>query len=166
VRTIESYAFCGCTGLKMLTIPSTVETLGFMAFCGCTGLSRLTIQPGRLNSIGIRAFQGCCALTKVGMPSSLTKVDSYAFCNCTSLIEAALANVTEIGIGVFFGCGKLTTLSIRTDAGAALDAFAGVTKLEHIELSGGRLGGALAATLEKCLAEGVRLQREGEGVAE
>ena len=36
-------AFYGCTGLKTVTIPNSVKSIGEYAFSGCMGLEEVTI---------------------------------------------------------------------------------------------------------------------------
>ncbi|MEG1835099.1 MAG: leucine-rich repeat domain-containing protein, partial [Oscillospiraceae bacterium] len=61
----EGYsAFEGCTGLKGVTIPNSVTSIGDSAFNGCTGLTSVTI-PNSVTSIGDSAFRGCTGLTVI-----------------------------------------------------------------------------------------------------
>ena len=48
----------------MISIPSTVETIGGFAFSSCTGLTSIII-PSRVTSIGANAFNGCSELATV-----------------------------------------------------------------------------------------------------
>ena len=56
--SIGSSAFCDCTSLTSITIPSSVTTIGSFAFDGCTSLTSITI-PASVTSIGGWAFDGC-----------------------------------------------------------------------------------------------------------
>ena len=63
LRTIPSpivsqYMFADCTGLKKVTLPDGIETIGMEAFRNCVNLSELNL-PDSLTHIGSRAFQGC-----------------------------------------------------------------------------------------------------------
>ena len=58
VREIEKYAFYDCIGLKSVTIPNSVTSIGNEAFKGCSGLTSVTI-PNSVTSIGFSAFSSC-----------------------------------------------------------------------------------------------------------
>ena len=62
VKSIESSAFRGCTGLTSVTIGNSVTSIGWYALDGCTGLTSVTI-PNSVTSIGNYAFSGCNGLT-------------------------------------------------------------------------------------------------------
>ena len=79
---LGNYAFEGCSGLKSLTLPSSVTSIGGYAFDGCSGLTSLTIPSG-VTSIGYSAFNGCSGLTSI-----------YAY----------LEKIPKLGPNVFTGC--------------------------------------------------------------
>ncbi|MDY4498407.1 MAG: leucine-rich repeat domain-containing protein [Prevotella sp.] len=59
VNAINEEAAKGLGSLTTLTIPASVETIGYQAFYQCTGLSTVTFEEGsRLKSIGTEAFAG------------------------------------------------------------------------------------------------------------
>jgi hypothetical protein len=58
VKEIGEDAFCGCSSLTSITIPSSVTEIGDYAFYGCSKLSSITIPP-LLTEIGEGAFDGC-----------------------------------------------------------------------------------------------------------
>lgn len=75
--------FFECTGLKNVTIPSTVKTINEGAFYKCTGLTSpepekpddeitdsITI-PKSVTSIGDRAFSECSKLTSIIIPDGV-----------------------------------------------------------------------------------------------
>jgi len=48
LKSIEGFAFCGCTGLKELTFPENVKCIGERAFGDCSGLETLTVLGGNV----------------------------------------------------------------------------------------------------------------------
>ncbi|MEI6752934.1 MAG: leucine-rich repeat domain-containing protein [Paludibacter sp.] len=79
VKTVDYYAFDGCSGLTSITIPSSVTTIGTYAFEYCTGLTEIKI-PKNVTSIGSGAFYNCTSLTKVMNVGIIPQtIDSYTF---------------------------------------------------------------------------------------
>ena len=91
VTSVGYKAFYKCTGLKSITIPSSVTYIGSYAFYGCSGLTSISI-PSSVTSIDFYAFYGCTGLTSITIPSSVTYIGSHAFEECK-----ALQSVTSIG---------------------------------------------------------------------
>ncbi|MBQ2559444.1 MAG: leucine-rich repeat domain-containing protein [Fibrobacter sp.] len=58
VTFIGGGAFCRCSGLTSVTIPSSVTSIGSNAFYECYGLTSVTI-PNSVTSIGSDAFSYC-----------------------------------------------------------------------------------------------------------
>jgi len=77
-------AFCHCTGLTSVEIPSSVKVIDSYAFAGCTGLTSVEI-PSSVKEIGFNAFYSCTGLTSVEIPSSVAVIDGYAFADCDNL---------------------------------------------------------------------------------
>lgn len=95
LRAVGDCAFYGCTGLKSLTLSSTIGEIGFGAFQNCTGLKTLEIENG-LTAIPEQAFFGDTALESVSIPESVVSIGANAFADCTSL------NKMIIGTNVVF----------------------------------------------------------------
>ena len=56
--------FRDCSGLKSITIPSSVTSLGWHCFWNCSGLTSITI-PSSVTSLGGHCFSGCKNLETV-----------------------------------------------------------------------------------------------------
>lgn len=63
VKTIDSYAFRGCSYLQSIEMPA-VETISMEAFAACRSLSSVTL-PQSLTAIGNRAFRYCRSLSQI-----------------------------------------------------------------------------------------------------
>ena len=102
---IGDNAFCDCSGLTSLTLPSGVTEIGNAAFEGCSGLASLTLPSG-VTKIGYSAFLRCSGLTSLTLPSGVAKIGDYAFHGCSGLtsIYVYAEKLPNMGNDVFEGC--------------------------------------------------------------
>ena len=133
VTEIGNAAFEGCSGLASLTLPSGVTKIGDNAFCDCSGLTSLTL-PSDVTEIGNAAFEGCSGLASLTLPSGVTKIGYSAFLRCSGLTSLTLpSGVTEIGNAAFEGCSGLTSLTLPSGVtkigNAAFEGCSGLTSL-------------------------------------
>ena len=112
VTSIVNYAFCWCSSLTSVDIPSSVTSIGELAFCWCSSLTSVDI-PNSVTSIENNAFSWCSSLTSVDIPNSITSIKFGTFANCTSLTSITIPNsVTSIAYAAFSGCTSLTSITI------------------------------------------------------
>ena len=154
VTAIGSWAFSGYGG-SSLTIPDSVETIGFSVFNGCPNLTSFTI-PASVTSIGNYSF-GCCeVLTSITILCDLTSIDvdtllycpiedatlSAAFLDCLpkNSVKTLTINHGAIGASQFADFTALTSLTIdRGVTSIDEDAFNGfslTTVSVHADLIG------------------------------
>ncbi len=109
ITAIAESAFCGCTALKIITVPESVTIISSGAF-NSSGVKRVVFADGtKLETIGANTFAGCIYLTEISIPSGVAKIGESAFMDCESLVEVSIpSSVTEISAGAFFGCDSLT----------------------------------------------------------
>ena len=133
VTEIGNAAFEGCSGLASLTLPSGVTKIGYSAFLRCSGLTSLTLPSG-VTEIGNAAFEGCSGLASLTLPSGVTKIGYSAFLRCSGLTSLTLpSGVTEIGNAAFEGCSGLTSLTLPSGVAKIGDyAFHGCSGLTSI----------------------------------
>ena len=104
--------FSNCKYLTKVSIPSTVEKIGYSAFKNCTSLKSITI-PGSVTYIDDSAFEGCSSLTSVTIPGSVKNIGMYVFQDCTSLKSVVIQNgLPKISTDMFYGCKSLTSIQI------------------------------------------------------
>ena len=117
------------TGLKTITLPESVTSIGMWAFADCAKLEQVSF-PASLTSIDGCAFENCTALTAVTLPKRLTKLGNEVFVNCSALksvwIPKSLTNINGFGGGCFKGCTSLTDITFET----------GITKIADYQFDG------------------------------
>lgn len=70
------------------------------------------VIPDGVVQIGRKAFIDLNAVTSVTCPVSVTTIESESFYQCGALTAAELPGVEEIGASAFYGCAKLTNLTL------------------------------------------------------
>ena len=108
--TLNAQAFSGCgqyfektglkTGLKSITVPSRVTTIGKSVFENCAALEEATVKS---TSVGENMFLGCVSLKKVTIGAETESIKALAFSGCKSLAEVNMQSnvLAEIGKGAF-----------------------------------------------------------------
>lgn len=131
MTTISSYTFEGCSKLSSISIPSNIKVIGAGSFSN-TGLKTITI-PSTVGSVQSSAFSYCTALEKANYSCSMVpdrlfdgsynlktitwsgkvrKIGSEAFYN-TGFTEFTIpSTVTSVGTRAFSYCRNLKTLTI------------------------------------------------------
>ena len=134
VTAIGDNCFFGCTDIKTVSFPQTIESIGAQAFALCRGLTEL-ILPDSVTEIGHYAFRDCRGLKKVILPKNLKCLETglFSFCylhdpeiilpegleviECSAFWSAGVFDlvipdsVKEIGVGAFcWGPRPITNL--------------------------------------------------------
>ena len=148
-QTIGAFAFKGCTDLKVVNIPASVEDISDRAFL-FSNIDSFEVDPqnSRYSSSDGHLFvneDGKCNLIKgcvcPKIPEGTDKIGAFAFYGCTRLQEIFLPkSVTFIGMNSFSGCSSLRKVSIPKDNNITyIDtaAFNGCSSLEEIALPNG-----------------------------
>ena len=155
VTSISSGAFADCSNLKILTIPSSVETIGRAVFSNCCcdiiwGNSQIStlngtfyqyagtklVIPNSVTEIGIGTFSQCKYLKEVTLPDGLTTIAEMLFYNCNKLEKVNIPNsVTEIGIGTFWQCKQLKEVTLPDGLTTIAEMlFDNCNKLEKVNI--------------------------------
>ncbi len=88
VTAIDGEAFKGNDNVTSVTIPGSVQLIGYYAFDGCTELERVIFSDpvdGAEMTIRLDAFSNCPKLSDIEIPATATYVTGNIFKNCTSL---------------------------------------------------------------------------------
>ena len=96
-------AFAGCTALKTINIPISVEEIGKRAFQNCTALEPIDFSElENLTTIGEAAFESAASVagSVISFPASLTAIGNGAFRHIPDIKVIDLSKVSdEIEIG-------------------------------------------------------------------
>lgn len=86
VTKIGKSVFQGCTSLRKIIIPNSVEVIDDCAFQFCRGLQEIVMSDSIIE-IGQSAFSNCSKLEKIQIPNRVQKIGDWAFVGCESLRE-------------------------------------------------------------------------------
>lgn len=135
ITKIGDWLFAHDCGITSITMPSSLEEIGWGSFWYCKGLKSISI-PKTVKSIKDRSFEGCSGLTNVTLEEGLTEIGNRMFFECTGLPSIVIpGSILAIGNDAFNGCQSLTTVDIREGLIAiGNSAFQNCTKLTSIYL--------------------------------
>lgn len=135
VTKIAMWAFNNARNtLTEVTLPNTVDEIGYQAFFNCSNLTKVIIPEG-VTKIGQAAFYGCSQLTSITIPSTITNMDT-AFSGNTALSHVTLTNgISNISSNAFERCTGLTEVEIPASVDQICPfAFNGCTNLKRVLL--------------------------------
>ena len=136
-RLIADDSFSDCTALTAITLPDSLESIGYEAFNGCTNLADITVAD-RVTYIGEFAFENTAFYADAQnwtddllflrhyllttretdiqdrvLPDQTTLIANNAFNNCESLTSITFPrSLTHIGNYSFYGCRHLTDFTL------------------------------------------------------
>ena len=112
IKALNGSMLSGCTSLKVIEIPSSVEEIVPQAFFD-SSVEEVILSYG-VKRIGVHAFFNVKSLKKVIIPLSVEEIESAAFVSCSNLEEVEFTAGSESGdynISVletaFNGCNKI-----------------------------------------------------------
>lgn len=130
-------AFSGCSALTIVQFGSGLASIPEALFEG-TGLKTVTL-PESVTSIGSWAFANCAKLEQVSFPAGLTSIDLSAFENCTALTAVTLPkHLRRLGTEAFLGCTALKSVFIPLSLQDASNPFRNCTALTDVTFEDGR----------------------------
>lgn len=111
LKEIMPYAFQGCVSLGNIVFPSSLQMVGEYAF-SATGLRKITI-PSTVYWTGKGVFSYCEKLEKAVLSENLQKIPDEMFLHCAVLKRIEVPVGTDkIGNGVFKDCTNLDRITI------------------------------------------------------
>ena len=134
ITTIHTSSFRGCSTISHFNIPSSVATIGLAAFKS-SGLKEITL-PSTVSTIGARLFELCENLKTVTIETEIVELPAYTFSSCYLLQNISLPNsITAIGDEAFSSCRSLASITLpNVLESLGTRAFAGCEKLRSIDL--------------------------------
>ena len=127
ITEIEDDTFFGA-GLKALSVPDGVRSLGDHAVMNCGFLKKVKL-PKTLERIGDGAFMNCIALDEISIPSRVSVIPKNTFCGCMELRSVRLPmNVKEISALAFTFCQSLT---LEVDQDSRAMCYAEIMKMRY-----------------------------------
>ena len=127
--------------MTSVSLPASLESIGFSAFRNCSSLTSVTLPAG-LKSIGVHAFTAS-GLTSLTLPDGLESIGSFAFNYCKLTSVTIPASVTSIGYAPFTRCSSLSATEVASGS-SSYTAVNGVlfnqNKTTLIEYPAGKTG--------------------------
>ena len=118
VQSIGQAAFADCVYLKKVNLPSGLRTLGSVedernweGVFQETYISRITIPP-LVTSLSPKCFKACYSLKTVNLPSQLTTIGKQCFEGSKIACLTFPVSMTEIGDEAFKNCKNLGTIKL------------------------------------------------------
>jgi hypothetical protein len=113
---IEAMTFEGCSALRSICIPASVELLSEACFVSCINLSVVSFESGsHLKRIEHRAFEGI-SVKSIFIPRSVESIGSMCFAHCLCLDELTFecwSKLVRIGQHAFHGCEGLKYIHVQ-----------------------------------------------------
>ena len=136
LTAIPESCFADCTALKEITLPDTVESIGYNAFFGCTALQKINLSSS-LKSIGSSAFSSCSALESIKLPNGLQEIGKLAFQDCEKLKELKLPEtLTSLGAEAIEGTSIEEIILPPSITKLNENQFSSCNSLKRIEVQG------------------------------
>ncbi len=146
VTSIGYSAFKDCIGLKDLTIPANIDSVGsheHLVFSGCVNIENVTFTGSgawysyRASYIFTPWQLSRSALTTVHISDGVSTIGDYAFNGCSSLTTVSIPqSITSIGYFAFYKCISLTSVTLPdSEISVGNYAFSGCTSLTELSIS-------------------------------
>lgn len=126
LEVVGKNAFYQCDSLENIELPATVKEIKEGTFRS-SGVRNISI-PNSVTTIGASAFQKCLNLQSIVIPNSVTTIESYVFEDCSNLQSIVIPNsVIRIGSYCFSDCYNLrsVTLGCNTAVGKFISEHSG-----------------------------------------
>ena len=110
VTDIEAYAFSFCNALETVSLPATLEEIGYSAFSS-TAIKEIVI-PASVTTLDTSIFDDCEKLVKVTLNEGITEIPQEMFDGCQALADINFpASLEKIGAEAFSGCYALDSVT-------------------------------------------------------
>ena len=163
VTAIGDYVLYNANSLQIVTIPSSILSIGQSAFDGCSQLETVNLNSNAIVSkaytatnnfakifgsqvltynlgdaimaIGDYAFYNCSIASLFNIPNSVTTIGNHSFAGCSDVISFIIPeSVTSIGNNAFRECTGLETQTLPNVTTIGNGAFADCGNLTSLQL--------------------------------
>lgn len=157
VRIIGAAAFANCVGIKRMSLPRGLESVGKLAFYETGNLLADEIILDEVGTIDDETFRGCTGIKSLVLNKKGVSIGMNAFYGCTGLESVTLPSGVSVGIRAFINCSSMSELYIPEDfASIESSAFDGCTGFGGPIVSNGMLVGLPARHIDEfTVPEGV-----------
>ena len=114
ITAIPDQGFNGCTGLKTVTFPSTLETIGDRAFAELS-LSGELVIPASVTWVGMRAFEKTWITSLVWNSEILMMSNTFTGCPYLTTVTINSYSGGYFQLGAFEGCFALDEINLTYD---------------------------------------------------
>lgn len=113
LKKIDDLAFWGCSDLKEIILPKTLEEIDGKVFGYCKSLEKVVLNATHCNTSQVDCvFEGCGNITEFVIAEGVEYIP-HKFCMKGNMKTIKLpSTVVEIGIQAFYECPELTELVI------------------------------------------------------
>jgi hypothetical protein len=146
---------CNFKKIKAVLISAPITRICVGAFRDADNLESVSFAPGsQLKIIESEAFRGCCLLHSITIPASVSSIGSgtpppingrysyyeqgSTFYNCSNLTHVNFEEGSQlqyIGLGTFFRCSSLQSITIPASVNCIMEsAFGGCSSLQSITI--------------------------------
>lgn len=110
----SGYSFYGCSNLRKISFPGTLQKIEQYAFARCSILDDVNLHDNIDLSSGV--FYYCISLSNIRLPEGITRIpeNTFSFCKTLSNIEIP-SGVMSIGGSAFSSCESLTRIRIPSN---------------------------------------------------
>ena len=110
INYLSFRVFSGCTSLKEITIPKTLEKGSTSPCLDNPNITKITLEEG----LTVVPSNLCAntGITEITIPNSVTNIEYNAFANCKNLNKVDLGNINYLSFRVFSGCTSLKEITI------------------------------------------------------
>lgn len=111
LTTIPSNVFDGCTSLKNITLPTSINKIDNNAFSN-SGIENIVIHNG-ITRLGNSVFYGCTSLSEITLPNTISSINATngsrynTFSDCTALTTVNLEQDFNCSIS-FYSSANIT----------------------------------------------------------
>ena len=131
ITALPESGFFESATLEAVTLPSTLEKVGYADYYKCAKLRRAIIGGG--TEIGDYAFQNCSSLVELTLPRTLRSIGIYAFAGTAVTSLTLPQSIEAMGVSAFGGV-PLTSLVIEDGAKLIGDYAFSESKLTSLTL--------------------------------